>query len=200
MAIAGSEIRPVAHLPLVLGILRKLEVMVVIDTLCPPHPDHVVSCGMGVEAFVLAILDGDHALSKVGQRLEERGMFPLLPAGLRRESRNDSRLGHILDALFAANLNPVFRALARKALDLYAIPTPWLPQDTTTMKLYGAYEGLPERRPPEAEEAAAPLAPRPAHGSSTDGRPDLKQVFLSLGGGGDGALPLRLGLPRWEDE
>jgi len=85
------EIRPVAHLPLVLGMLRKLEGRAVIDPLCPPHPENVVSCGRGVEALVLAILDGDPALSKVGQRLDERGMFPLLQAGLRRESLNDSR-------------------------------------------------------------------------------------------------------------
>ena len=194
MAIAVHEIRPVAHLPLVLGMLRKLEVMAVIDTVCPPHPDNIVSCGRGVEALVLAILDGDHALYKVGQRLEERGMLPLLQAGLRRESLNDYRLGHILDALFAANLNRVFSALALKALDLYAIPTPWLHQDTTTIRLYGAYDSLPEGSPQEAEEDATPLAPRPAHGYSKDGRPDLKQVLLSLGVSGDGALPLRLGI------
>jgi hypothetical protein len=50
MAIAVSEGRPVAHLPLVLGMRRTLEVRVVIDTLLPPHPDHVVACGRGVEA------------------------------------------------------------------------------------------------------------------------------------------------------
>jgi hypothetical protein len=38
MAIAVSEISPVAHLPLVLGMLRKLEVMTVIDALLLPHP------------------------------------------------------------------------------------------------------------------------------------------------------------------
>jgi hypothetical protein len=108
--------------------------MAVIDTLCPPHPDNVVSCGMGVEALVLAILDGDHALYKVGQRLEERGMFSLLHAGLRRDALTAYRLGHILDALFAANRNHVLRALARKALALYAIPPPWRPQDTTTIQ------------------------------------------------------------------
>src|SRR4029434_1679128 len=194
MALTVHEIRPVAHLPLVLGMLRKLEVMVVIDTLCPPHPDNVVSCGRGVEALVLAILDGDHALYKVGQRLEERGMLPLLQAGLRRESLNDYRLGQILDALFAANLNQVFGAVALKALNVYALPTLWIHQDTTTIRLYGAYDGLPERSPQEAEEDAAPLAPHPAYGYSKDGRPDLKQVLLSLGVSGDGGLPLRLGL------
>ena len=55
--------------------------------------------------MVLAILDGDHALYKVGRRLEARGMVALLQPGLTRASLNDYRLGHILDALFAANLN-----------------------------------------------------------------------------------------------
>ena len=144
MAVAVQQIYPVAHLPLILGVLRRLEVATVIDRLLPPHPAHVLSCGRGVEALVLAILDGDHALYKVGQRLEERGMLDLLQPGLTRASLHDYRLGHILDALFAANLNKVFSAIALKALEVYAIPTPWLHQDTTTIALYGAYEAVPK--------------------------------------------------------
>jgi transposase len=184
MAVAVQQMYPVAHLPLILGVLRRLEVATVIDRLLPPHPAHVISCGRGVEALVLAILDGDHALYKVGQRLEERGMLALLQPELTRASLHDDRLGHILDALFVANLNKVFSAIALKALEVYAIPTPWLPQDTTTMALYGAYEDVPK----------TVGAPRPAYGHSKDGRDDLKQVLLSLGVSGDGGLPLRVGL------
>jgi transposase len=184
MALTVQQIRPVAHLPLVLGVLRRLEVATVIDRLIVPHPAHVLSTGCGVEALVLAILDGDHALYKVGQRLEERGMIPLLQPGLTRASLHDYRLGHILDALFAANLNTVFSAVALKALEVFAIPTPWLHQDTTTIALYGAYEDAPK----------ISGAPRPAYGHSKDGRNDLKQVLLSLGVSGDGGLPLRLGV------
>jgi transposase len=78
----------------------------------------------------------------------------------------------------------VFSAVALKALAVYAIPTPWLHQDTTTLALYGAYEDEPQ----------TPRAPRPAYGPSKDGRADLKQVLLSLGVSGDGSLPLRVGL------
>ena len=184
MTVSVQQIHPVAHLPLVLGVLRRLEVAPIIDRLLPPHPAHVLSSGRGVEALVLAILDGDHALYKVGQRLEERGMIPLLQPGLTRASLHDYRLGHILDALFAANLNTVFSAIALKALEVFAIPTPWLHQDTTTIALYGAYEDAPK----------LPGAPRPAYGHSKDGRNDLKQVLLSLGVSGDGGLPLRLGV------
>ena len=54
MAIAVEQIHPVAHLPLVLGVLRRLEVATMIDHLIPPHPAHSLSCGHGVEAMVLA--------------------------------------------------------------------------------------------------------------------------------------------------
>jgi transposase len=184
MAMSVQQIHPVAHLPLILGVIRRLEVATVIDRLIPPHPAHVLSSGRGVEALVLAILDGEHVLYKVGRRLEERGMVELLQPGLTRASLNDYRFGHILDALFAANLNRVFGAIALKALEVYAIPTPWLHQDTTTIALYGAYE----------DEPKAPEAPRPAYGHSKDGRDDLKQVLLSLGVSGDGGLPLRVGI------
>jgi len=78
----------------------------------------------------------------------------------------------------------VFSAVALQALEVYAIATPWLHQDTTTMALYGAYE----------DEPSLPGAPRPAYGHRKDGRGALKQVLLSLGVSGDGGLPLRLGM------
>jgi len=186
MAVTIQQISPVAHLPLVLGVIRKLNVAALIDTFCPPHPAHVLSCGRGVEALLLAILDGHHALYKVGARLEERGMLPLLQPGLTRASLHDYRLGQILDTLFAAHLNRVFGAIALNALEVYALLTPWLHQDTTTITLYGAYEE--EVRPGEGL-----VPPRPAYGHSKDGRDDLKQVLLSLGVSSDG-LPVRMGL------
>src|SRR5499426_188425 len=186
MALAIQQISPMAHLPLVLGVVRKLNVAALIDTFCPPHPANVLSCGRGVEALLLAILDGHHALYKVGPRLEERGMLPLLQDGLGRASLNDYRLGQILDTLFAAQLNRVFGAIALNALEVYAISTPWLHQDTTTISLYGAYEE--EARPGEGL-----VPPRPAYGHSKDGHDDLKQVLLSRGVSSDG-LPLRMGL------
>jgi transposase len=194
MAVSVSGISPVAHLPLILGMLRKLKVASRIDEMIPPHRDNVLSCGTGVDALVLAILDGDHALYKVGSRLADRGMLPLLQAGLARESLNDYRLGQILDALFAANLNRVFSALALNALEVYSIETPWLHQDTTTLSLYGAYEEGEAESEGAADERDAPVAPRPTFGHSKDHRPDLKQVVLSLGVSGDGGLPLRLGI------
>jgi hypothetical protein len=117
MAITVQQVHPVAHLPLVLGVLRRLGVATTIDRLLPPHSGQVLSTGRGVEALLLAILDGHHALYKVGGRLEERGLLPLLQDDLQCASLNDYRLGQILEALFAANLNQVFGAVALQALE-----------------------------------------------------------------------------------
>jgi len=194
MATTVHQIRPVAHLPLILGVVRKLDIATIIDGLIPPNPANVLSCGRGVEALILAVLDGHHALYKVGTRLDERGILPLLQDGIGKAALNDYRLGQILEALFAANVNRVFGALALKALEVYAIPTPWLHQDTTTITLYGAYE---EETHPGAQgtpEATVPVPPRPAYGYNKDGHPDLKQVLLSLGVSNDGGIPLRVGI------
>ena len=151
MAVTVDRVAPVAHLPLVLGVLRKLEIATLIDSMIPPHPDQVVSAGRAVEALVLSIRDGHHALYKVGRRLDERGMLPLLQPGLAPESLHDSRLGQTLDTLSDANLHTVFSAIALRALDIYRVGTPWLHPATTTMSFYGAYE----------EDEAGSQGPRP---------------------------------------
>ena len=153
MTVIIQQSSPVDHLPLVRGVIRPLKVAALIDTFCAPPPAHVLACGRGVEALLLAILAGHHALYKVGARLEDRGMFPLLQPGLTRASLHDYWLGQILDALFAAQLNRVFGAIALNALEVYALSTPWLHQDTTTITLYGAYEEV-------ARPGAEPLPPR----------------------------------------
>ena len=133
MAVGVRAIRPVAHFPWMLGIRRQLEGAAVMERRLPPPPAHVRAYGTGVEALVLAILDGHHAFYKVGPRLEERGMLDLLQPSVSRASRNDSRLGQVLDALSATNLHTVFRALALTALVVDAIPTRWMHQETRTM-------------------------------------------------------------------
>jgi hypothetical protein len=153
MAVTMQQLRPVAHLPLVLGVVRKLNGATRLDTFCPPHPAHVLSWGRGVEALLLAILDGPYALYTVGARRGERGLFPLLQPGRARTSLHDDWLGQLLDAWFAANLTRVFGAIALNAREGSAIASPWLHQDTTTITVCGAYEA--EARP-ESQSQQAP--------------------------------------------
>ena len=133
MAITVPPIHPVAPWPVVLGVLRRLAVATVVDRLLPPHPAHGLACGRGVEALVRAMLDGHQALYKVGKRREERGRLALLHPGLTGAALHADRLGHSRDARFAAKRNRGFRVVALKALDVDALPPPWLQQATTTM-------------------------------------------------------------------
>ena len=94
-----------------------------IDRLIPPHPAHKLSCGRGVEALVLAILDGHHALYKVGETAGSAGDVGAAAAGPATcAALSDYRLGHILEALFAANLNKVYSAVALNALEVMPLP------------------------------------------------------------------------------
>ena len=48
MTLTVEKLYPGAHLPLVLGVLRQLDVAAIIDHMIPPHPAHILSCGRGV--------------------------------------------------------------------------------------------------------------------------------------------------------
>ena len=48
MAITVHQIRPVAHFPLILGVVRKLDIATIIDGLIPPNPANVLSCGLTI--------------------------------------------------------------------------------------------------------------------------------------------------------
>jgi len=115
----------------------------------------------------------------VGKRLAERGRVALLQPGRTRPSRHDYRLGHLLEALFAAHLNRVYSAVALRALEGETILTPWVHPDTTPLARSGA----------SAEDPQTLGAPRPAYGQSTNGRDDLTQVLRRLGVRGAGGLP-----------
>jgi hypothetical protein len=107
----------------------------VIDRLIPPHPAHALATGRGGEALVLALVDGQHALAKGGHRWDARGLLALLQPACTRSALPDDWLGHLLDALLAANRHQGCRALALTALEVSAIPTPWRHQDTTPLAL-----------------------------------------------------------------
>lgn len=53
MALSVQQSHPVAHVPLILGVLRRLEVAPVIERLSPPHPAHVRSGGRGARPWSL---------------------------------------------------------------------------------------------------------------------------------------------------
>ena len=134
MAMTVQQIHPVAHFAFSPGSLTASGGRPRDRPPHPLHPAHQLSCGRGVEALVLAILDGHHALYKVGKRLEARGMLALLQPGLTRTApRSMITAWARIEALFAANLNKVYSAVALNALGGLCHYHAWLHRDTTTI-------------------------------------------------------------------
>jgi len=100
-------------------------------------------------------------------------------SGLTAEMRNDDSLGRALDILYAAGPTEVFAQVASHALRRWGIPHRVVHLDTTSLRVEGEDEG------PE-EPGVVPIT----HGSSRDGRPDVKQGVVALLTRYRSALPL----------
>lgn len=103
---------------------------------------------------------------------------------------NDDRIGRALDLLAEADRASMMTALTLAAAREYQISGGELHNDSTSLRLYGAY-----RAGPAAAGAAGGQdgrqrgAPRPARGFSKDHRGDLKQLVWILTVSADGNVP-----------
>src|SRR5215218_4543494 len=89
-----------------------------------------------------------------------RGRPPLLAAGstslIHSHSSSVRSLGYVFSFIYPCYTT--HEDFSDRLLEVYAIPTPWLHQDTTTIRLYGAYADAPKSLE----------APHPAYGHSKD--------------------------------
>jgi transposase len=163
------EVKRLDHLPLVGVMLRELAVKDTRDALIPRHDRHAVTVGECVEALVLTRLTGEPALSQVADTLASDDLEVIFPRLLDASHFHDNRLGRVLDALWSTGLDRVYGAVISQAIRHYALELTRLPTDTTSLKVYGAYER------DEGEEG-----PRVTVGYSRDHRPDLKPWLFGL--------------------
>jgi transposase len=163
------DVKRLDHLPLVGAMLRELAVQDTLDALIPPHERHAVTGGECVEALVLTILTGEHALSRVADTLAGYDLEVIFQRPMNAVHFHDNRLGRALDALWAAGLDRIYGAVISQAIRHYALELVRLHTDTTSLKVYGAYER-------DADEAG----PLITYGYSRDHRPDLKQLLFGL--------------------
>lgn len=172
-----SRTRFVAHLPLVRAALDQLDILGVVEEHCPRHALNRVSDAECVTALVLKVLSGGPALWRVDSWLEKLDLDVLIGEGTEAGAFNDTRLAQALDHLDAAGTDNVMLSVAQRYLDESPAEDAYsVRHDTTSVKLFGAYEG-------EAE-------PQPARGFSKDYRPDLKQLIYGLSLHGCTGVPL----------
>ncbi len=165
--------------PIIAEFLRKLKVRETIDNAVPMHCQNHVSHGECIEALVLSILRENHALVNVSGILKGYDLDKIFQrSGIQAEHFNDTRLGQSLDALYEAH-EGLFGNLALNAIRGYHLETKRMHIDSTSLKVYGAYE----------DEVGFPFGLRARRGHSKDHRPDLKQFMFSMSVNEDG-VPL----------
>jgi transposase len=163
------DIKRVDHLPLGGAMRRELAVKDTLDALILPHERHAGTVGACVEALVLTILTGEHALSRVADTLAGYELAVIFQRPLEAAHFHDNRVGRALEALWTAGLDRLYVAVISQAIQRYALELTRLHTDATSLKVYGAYER-------DAEEEG----PLVTYGYSRDHRPDLKPRLFGL--------------------
>ena len=163
------DVKRLDHLPLIGAMLRELAVKDTLDVLLQPHERNEVTVGECVEALVLTILTGEHALSRVADTLAGYDLAVIFQRPMEAAHVHDNRLGRALDALWTAGLDRLYGAVVSQAIHRYGLDLARLHTDTTSLKVYGVYER-------EADEEG----PVVTFGYSRDHRPDLKQLLFGL--------------------
>ena len=110
MAMTVQQIHPVAHLPLVLGVLRRLERRLVIDRLIPPHPAYQLSCGSRGRSLGPRDSGWASRSSQGGETVGSAGDAGAKQPGLTRAALNDYRWA-IRGAVYG-QFNTVYSAVA----------------------------------------------------------------------------------------
>jgi Domain of unknown function (DUF4277) len=149
--------------------LRELAVQETLDALIPPHQRHAVTVGECIEALVLTILTGEHALSRVAETLAGYDVEAIVQRPVSALHFHDNRLGRALDAFWEAGLDRSYGAVISRAIQRYARDLARLHTDATSLKLYGVYE--------RDAETGGPLI---TYGDRRDHRPDLKPLLFGL--------------------
>ncbi len=132
-----------------------------------------VSPGNLAKAIVLLpfIYPGPHLpICSISDRYEEMDMDLLFTPEVHAKWLTRDTFSCMLDRLFAADCERLFTTLALRVYTAFSIPLqPVLHGDTTSISLYGAYEGT---------EETSPSAPIICHGHSKEKRNDLVQIML----------------------
>lgn len=160
---------PCGRAALWLGLIRRMGVRAVIDTLLPTESE--IPHGAVIEVLMLSRLLDPHPLSRIEDWMRAAGVDVLL--GHDAAKFNDDRIGRTLDAL-GDKVRDAQTALTTGLILAFALRTIDAHYDTTSLWLEGAYD--------DSELAA--------RGHSKDGRGDHKQVVVGTITTEDGEVPL----------
>lgn len=165
-----------AH-PLIAHYIEKLNIPDIFRTHVPSDKRLVVSVSDCVQVLIHNILTQHMALYKLPEWLQKVDLSALKVGAESGGQFNDDRIARTLDAIYKSNRKQILFRIALRSIKIFELATSQIHHDTTTVKLYGAYNSW--QNDPQADR-----------GHSKDHRPDLKQLVLGLNVSGDGAVPL----------
>ena len=200
-----------AHLPLIMGILRRMRIVELIDQACGVDRRMKASHGEALAVILLGIFAGEHGLWRLQDRLDVYDLATIMQdPGFDLRDFHDVRFGRMLDALYRAGPDKIQSELAIRTIEAYSLKTDFLSFDATTLTFYGAYEHqIDPGWEPEVGDADAACdpppvnirhcsringdgreAPRVVHGYAKNRRHDLKQILYGSVVTRDGGVPL----------
>lgn len=137
--------RRLAHLPLIMDVLRRSRVIEIIDEACGVDRRQKVSHGECVAMIIAGVFAGEHGLWRLRDRLDVYDMATVMQdPGIDLDEYHDVRLGRACDAIYDAGPDRIHSALALHAIDAWKLDRSYLHVDTTTLSFYGAYESDPD--------------------------------------------------------
>ena len=159
MSLRNIELDPpkrLAHLPLVMGVIRSTSAIDIIDAACGIDRRMKSSHGACVALILAGIFAGEHGLWRLQDRLDVYDMATVMrDRGIDLAEFHDVRLGRALDAVYRAGPDRIVTGLALKMIEAHKVETDYLHFDTTTLTFYGAYEHeVDPLWSPEHEECA----------------------------------------------
>ena len=171
-------------MPIIGRALRQLGVAKLVNEIVPMDPRSRVSAGECVEAMIVAILLGKHTLYRIDELLEPYDLELALGWAGSSEHFHDDRLARALDDTFEAGLTKIHGAALMRAVEVHDLELKHMHVDTTSVSVYGDYEGSASPADPEDDGAI----PHVTRGHSKNRRGDLKQIVYGLAVSGDGGV------------
>lgn len=179
MDFSSTTAHSLGHLGLIAGTLQDMGVIEAIDKQLGK-----VEKGLGYGHRVAAmVLNGlgfiNTALYLTPRFFHDKPLDLLLGEGITPAQLNDDSLGRGLDKIAAYGTTKWYSELALLIIKKAGFLTGMCRLDSTTLSVYGAYEGVSDE-----------VSPKPLLGYSKAHRPDLKQFTLQLVSLGKSALPI----------
>lgn len=164
-------------LPVAAEFLRRLDVVGIVDALCPPDTRSHLTHGQVIEVLVANRLTAPAPLFRVADWAREWAVEEVF--GTESDLLGDDRLARALDAI-APHLDRLAGSVGAAAIAEFGIDCSRFHWDMTSMSVHGAYP----------EDAQDEDYPQVKHGHPKDRRFDLKQVQAGLGVAADGGIPV----------